>query len=326
MESSLNIPPRIVFLRGLPGSGKTTYAKDLIKRFPGEYKRVCKDDLREMIDNGEYEFKSEKLILKVRDHIIRESLEAGKIVIVDDTNLSPTHLKTIESIAKGYVSPEGKQCAVDVIDFTTSIEECVQNDAKRVGKACVGEKVIRRMAKQYNWPDCKKDFWLTIPNYNNLPMTNVIKKRECVIVDIDGTLAIHNGRNVYDWKRVGEDLPNQKIINLLSNYMSMYSAGKTKENRPKIFFVSGRDGICMKETKEWLKKYVFPSLPKDIEMDLIMREPRNQEKDSVIKKRAFQNYIKPDYEVLFVLDDRDQVVEMWREEGLTCLQVAKGDF
>ena len=27
-----------------------------------------------------------------------------------------------------------------------------------------------------------------------------------------------------------------------------------------------------------------------------------------------------------VLDDRNQVVKMWRENGLTCLQVAEGDF
>ena len=31
-------------------------------------------------------------------------------------------------------------------------------------------------------------------------------------------------------------------------------------------------------------------------------------------------------DVLMTVDDRQRVVDMWRAEGLTCLQVAPGDF
>jgi hypothetical protein len=61
--------------------------------------------------------------------------------------------------------------------------------------------------------------------------------------------------------------------------------------------------------------------------EIFMRPEGNNEKDSVIKKRLFEQHIRGKYYVDFVLDDRDQVVKMWRHElGLPCLQVAEGNF
>ena len=57
-----------------------------------------------------------------------------------------------------------------------------------------------------------------------------------------------------------------------------------------------------------------------------MRMQGNNEKDSVIKRRMFDNHIRGKYYIEYVLDDRNQVVEMWRSIGLICLQVADGDF
>ena len=57
-----------------------------------------------------------------------------------------------------------------------------------------------------------------------------------------------------------------------------------------------------------------------------MRKNGDFRKDFIIKKEIYEKFIKPKYEVLFVLEDRDQAVKMWREEGLTCLQVAPGNF
>lgn len=37
-------------------------------------------------------------------------------------------------------------------------------------------------------------------------------------------------------------------------------------------------------------------------------------------------FVVPTKEILCVLDDRNKVVKMWRELGLTCLQMAEGDF
>ena len=114
--------------------------------------------------------------------------------------------------------------------------------------------------------------------------------REAVIFDIDGTLAIMGDRKPYDWDRVMEDSVN-------------------------------RDGSGRQLTEEWLNE-------NGIQRDLLcMREAGNTEKDSVVKKRMFEENIRGQYFVKFVVDDRDQVVDMWRKElGLTCLQVNYGNF
>jgi len=57
-----------------------------------------------------------------------------------------------------------------------------------------------------------------------------------------------------------------------------------------------------------------------------MRKTGDSRKDSIVKREIFEEHIKGKYRIQFVLDDRNQVVEMWRQLGLTCLQVAEGDF
>ena len=75
-----------------------------------------------------------------------------------------------------------------------------------------------------------------------------------------------------------------------------------------------------KVTEDWLKK-------NGIEYDkLLMRVTDDVRKDSIIKKEIYENNIKGKYNVSLVLDDRNQVVEMWRDLGLTCFQVADGNF
>jgi len=88
----------------------------------------------------------------------------------------------------------------------------------------------------------------------------------------------------------------------------------------KIILFSGRDSVCRKDTIKWLSTF-------DIEYDeLHMRPEGNNEKDTIIKRRMFEQHIHGKYYVNLILDDRNSVVQMWRDMGLTCLQVADGDF
>ncbi len=58
-----------------------------------------------------------------------------------------------------------------------------------------------------------------------------------------------------------------------------------------------------------------------------MREDGDRRKDIVFKKEIYHEFLKDAYDVIFVLEDRDRTVHMWRKEiGLTCLQVDYGDF
>lgn len=135
-------------------------------------------------------------------------------------------------------------------------------------------------------------------------------KPRAIMCDIDGTIAHIGDRSPYDWHKVREDTPDQIIIDLLRRY----------DNRI-IILVSGRDSVCRAETMEWLKDNRVPF------HHLFMRTEGDNRKDSIVKRELFDSNIRENFNVEFVLDDRNQVVNMWRNElGLMVLQVAEGDF
>lgn len=133
------------------------------------------------------------------------------------------------------------------------------------------------------------------------------------IVDIDGTLAIRKARSPYDWDRVGEDSPNYPIIHIAS----LLSQDKYSDG---IFLISGRDISCKEETLAWMDKHGI------IYREILMRPKKDFRPDEIVKQELYEKYIKGKYEVLAVFDDRSKVVDMWRNIGLTCLQVAPGKF
>jgi predicted kinase len=280
--------PKIILLKGLPASGKSTFAKEQIAKDPNT-KRVNKDDLRAMLDNSRWSKSNESFVLKVRDFIISEALRNGNNVIVDDTNLHEKHLTRMKELAK----PTNSTVEVNDSFLQVPFEKCIARDLKRPNS--VGEKVIRDMYKQA-FP-----FEPIIQNYN-LP--------NAIILDIDGTLAIMGNRSPYDWGKVDLDTKNYEVFNLYRLY---------KNDGYKIIICSGRDEICREKTEKWLADNW-------IEYDkLYMRPQGSTEKDSVIKER-FLNEIVKDYYVQLVVDDRQQVVDMWRSKGLTCFQVNEGNF
>jgi hypothetical protein len=96
--------------------------------------------------------------------------------------------------------------------------------------------------------------------------------------------------------------------------------GALPEPKPQVLLVSGREDRHRAETERWLARHGIAYA------ELHMRPSDDKRRDSLIKHEIFQREIAPRFRVLFVLDDRTQVVEMWRALGLTCLQVADGDF
>lgn len=276
----------VTLTKGLPGSGKSTWAKKVLVDNPNSYKRINKDDLRSMLDDGKHSNDSEDFVLQVRDNLILAALEKGKHVIIDDTNLAPKHENRIRELIRG-------KAELVIKDFTDiSIETCIKQDLKRLNS--VGESVIRKMHKQFL---AKTETYIENPF---LP--------KAILVDIDGTLAKMKDRSPFDWSKVGQDSCNEVIKNIVNSYNG------------KVIVFSGRDSVCRKETERWLDENLISY------NDLFMREEGNCEKDSIVKRRLFEQNIRGKYFIEYVLDDRNQVVAMWREMGLTCLQVAEGDF
>jgi len=286
----------VTILKGLPGSGKTTWAKEQLAKSPGSYKRINKDDLRAMLDNSRWSKENEKFVLDLRDHIMVEAIRHGKHVIIDDTNFNPVHEVRIRNIIEESWSHTAE---VIIKEFDIPLEVCIQNDLKRENS--VGEKVIKDMWKKY----------IKGPDLYKKPYVN-LNLNPAIIVDIDGTLAHRTERDPYDFSRVKEDILDLHVWEIVTNY---------ERQGIEIILLSGRSDICKKETEEWLKENRVPY------NQLYMRADGDNRKDTVVKKELYENHIFDKWNVMFVLDDRNSVVEMWREEcNLKCLQVEPGDF
>ena len=144
---------------------------------------------------------------------------------------------------------------------------------------------------------------------------------KAVIVDIDGTLANCEHRRHFilkmpkDWKSFhvgcGQDTVNGWCRTIVLQF---------KRIGYKILLVSGRIAENRTVTMDWL---YLNNIPHD---RLLMRKPNDFRDDQIVKREIYEDEIKGKYEVLFAVDDRKRIVEMWREVGLVCLQCAEGDF
>lgn len=147
----------------------------------------------------------------------------------------------------------------------------------------------------------------------NIAPTHV-RKPTAIICDLDGTLAIHDGRKPYDYDKCDTDLVNAPVLMVLEAMMD-------SDLVDFVVFVSGREDSCREKTEQWLRERCGFYSP-----HLFMRKAKDYRKDYVVKEEIYREFIEPYYRVLFALDDRDQVVKLWRSLGLTCFQVAEGKF
>lgn len=300
--------PVLTMTIGLPGSGKSTWATNQVLNAPaGSTIRITKDQLRIMLHGGRHHRRNEKQIVAARNELIRRFLKEGVDVIVDDTNLNPVHEIDLRELA-------GKHHATfQVEDFRhVPVDECVRRDSFRENQ--VGASVIRNMAKQYKIASLEEiassadSHHRVTGRYRNDDMS----LPEVVIVDIDGTVAVMGKRSPYDWGSVMVDTCNTPVVELVR---TLAASGTT------IVYLSGRDRSCFDLSRTWLDEHV------GVAGDLFMRPEGDNRKDSIVKRELFDTHIRDRFRVKFILDDRDQVVRMWREElGLTCLQVAPGAF
>lgn len=135
--------------------------------------------------------------------------------------------------------------------------------------------------------------------------------KPAVICDLDGTLALHDGRGPYDIMKCDTDLPNPPVLAVVLAFRDL--------GHP-ILFVSGREDACREKTRAWILAHTGLDGP------LFMRQTGDHRPDDVVKRELYEAHVQDQYEVLFVLDDRRRVVDAWRRLGLSCFQVDAGDF
>lgn len=281
--------PKLLMLKGLPGSGKSTYARALVA--DQQYTRVNKDDLRAMLHNSSHSKAKEQSVLAIRDAVVSDALSKGRNVVVDDTNFAPVHEARLRELAKQH----GAQFESNLID--TPLEVCIAQDLKRMNS--VGHKVILEMHDQYLRPAP-----VDPPAFDPSLLT-------AVICDVDGTLAHMVNRGPYDTSKYLDDAKDETV-----HYAFARLAGADTR-----IICSGRSEEGRADTEKWLADH-------GIIYDLLLMRPAGDvRKDSIVKRELYEEHIQGKYNVRLVLDDRNQVVDMWRNElGLKVFQVAPGDF
>ncbi len=301
------MPGELIVLRGLPGSGKTSLA--VMEQALSGGVLAGRDHLRRLLfgaEGGQLGRAEEDRVTELQAHIIRQGLRAGDRVLVDDMNLRSRYVRRLVDLALA----EGAEWRI--VDLTDEpLETCVQRDHDR--ERTVGAERIRDLHARFVWgrthplPLPAIEASETPVRYEPSPGLP-----RAVLVDIDGTVALMGERSPFDMTRVGEDDPNRPVIEIV---WSLYRQGFA------VVFVSGRSSDARAETEQWLQRHVgLPSYR------LFMRSAGDSRRDAIVKRELFDSNIREHFNVLAVLDDRNQVVAMWRELGLVCLQVAEGAF
>lgn len=313
----------LMIFKGLPGCGKSTLAADLVRKEPKRWIRINRDDLRGMCvgpGNNPHTRNDdrEELVRGMKEALMRQAFDAGYDVILDDTHLVPMTVKKLHKAAESYGDVKVIEKGVNV-----DIKTCIERDSKRTGFAHVGEKIIldmargagidkgRKLSDKEAYYEPRPDSFRVVVQDESLP--------KAIMCDLDGTLAIIDGRSPYDATDCDvKDKPNWPVIRAV---LAMHAQGV------KIMFMSGRDLKYRPETERFIEKYC------PVPYELHMRgetapdpDKLDMRKDAIIKQELFDKYVAGKYHVLFVLDDRNQVVDFWRSIGLTCFQVAPGNF
>ena len=147
--------------------------------------------------------------------------------------------------------------------------------------------------------------------------------KKIVIFDLDGTLALIDDRRkistkpngkmdwdkFFDPKNINLDKPNIPVIKMAQLLAS---------TDHQIVIFSGRSDVTIHTTKSWLNKHKVP-------FDIIKMRPVKDFTPDDVLKQNWLNVIGKD-NVLCTFDDRNKVVDMWRQNGIDCFQVADGNF
>lgn len=306
-------------MRGLPGSGKSTRAKEIFKS-GGNFYRLNRDHLRAMMFFSEHNGKREGDVIAAEKLLVGQFLDEGKNVIIDDCNLGQKHAilwrHFIDEYNHNSDNPVPAHLEIERVD--TPVEECITRDAFR--DRTVGRSVIMTMALQYGYHQPK----------------------QVVLCDLDGTLCDIGHRVSYvnelcesckgnsrdgkacpdagihqakDWKSFFYALPDDSLrMEVFEQLKAAHAAGC------EIYYLSARPELYREATEAWLKKWAS-AVPYKA---LIMRGKQDSREDSLVKSEMLQKYFPDKSVVQCVFDDRPRVIRMWRDLGLTVIDVGNG--
>ena len=290
----------IVMCKGLPASGKSTWARARTKEDPNWF-RLNRDDLRTMLYSSRWSHRGEDAVVELEKAMAHTLLRENRTVIIDDTNLSSKNSSMWKEVA--YMAG----AEFEEKFFDTPLQTCIERDAAR--EKPVGRNVIVKFAhrnKLVEWPD-----------------------KPIVLCDIDGTLADGTHRehlvaqSPKNWKDYFELLEGDKSYPHIFKWMAELS----KENT--IVIVSGRDGAYAERTIAWFESLwskthpLFPELdvPRFPVFEWFFRDNGDKREDEKVKLEVLNLLPRRPW---LVADDRPRMVRAWREANIFCIPV-KGE-
>ena len=298
--------PTLTLLVGPPGSGKSTKAH--------QYLATEGDRIERTVYVNQDSQKDKHL------DIFLDALDKGQDIIVDRMNFNKQQRERYLGPAKlkGYTT------RIDVLH--EAYDTCLGRIRERFGKhETVNDEKSARGALQTFFGKYER------PQEGEADQINFIypsgNKPKAVICDLDGTLADCEHRRHFvrrpqgekkDWRSFFLNMDKDPVIEPV--YEILYRFQSESPEDMNIVFCSGRPDDYAKLTKEWLEKTGLKY------SSLLMRSRHDTRQDDIIKEILLDFEILTRYTPMFILDDRQQVVDMWRKRGYICLQVAPGDF
>ena len=136
---------------GVPGAGKTHWAKNFIKTHP-EVQYVSRDEIRfSLLEDGDDYFSKERHVFDIFSNQITSFLREGQSVIADATHISiASRAKLVSSLMNRGL--KWKDFSIEIIFINTTLDQCARNNALRTGKEYVPKSVLKRMWYQLEPP------------------------------------------------------------------------------------------------------------------------------------------------------------------------------
>lgn len=293
---------KLIMEIGVPGSGKSTHARQLVSG--GDWSRVNKDDIRQMIHPGkDWKAKDEKFVMKAEIEMVRALLGSHRNVVVDDTNLRSKDEERWKGVAKEF----GAKFETKRHDI--HLNECIDRVITRnagTSQSPVPVHRIIEMARQAN-------------SQGAFPFVHEI------LVDIDGTLADieHRRHHVRQEKKnwtaffaeMGDDRFRQEV-------WSQVQKEKGNHRECGVILVSARNESHRDQTERWLRRNgLFGGHEY---FTLFMRRDGDSREDSLVKQEILDTFFKKE-RIVKVFDDRPRVLRMWANNGLRTVDVGTGE-
>lgn len=292
----------IVILVGAPGSGKSSYAETL----RDTHYRISQDDQGK---EGHW-------------NAFLPILATGNNILIDRMNFNKQQRERyLESARKvGY--------RTKIVVFHVPSAVCRERAVARIGNHPTilteqdADKAINFFFSKYERVEDNEADEVVRLGWDG-------PKKDAIICDLDGTLCniehrLHHvrGPGKKNWKAFCDEIPNDKpnlwCAKLINRYLGQADRSSNSE---KVVFCSGRSDEYRKVTETWLHGYCFYNYE-----GLYMRRRGDSRADYIAKEIILDFELLTRYNILFAIDDRQQVVDLWRRRGLVALQCSHGDF